>query len=121
MGRDLVTNMGAPSVAHFYSHALVGRDRTQPSTQEVVGNFYSHALVGRDSKTALSSFGSKSISTHTPSWGVTKKNPKVAQPVLISTHTPSWGVTTAAGLNFSQVLHFYSHALVGRDGLCYLW
>ena len=55
-------------------------------------NFYSHALVGRDEMGDSAALAADSISTHTPSWGVT--------------------LSTA---DSAPRRYFYSHALVGRD------
>ncbi len=77
---------------HFYSHALVGRDNHILHNSLGILHFYSHALVGRDINT----------------------NQKVLF-FYISTHTPSWGVTKKEK-NFRRMPeNFYSHALVGRD------
>ena len=35
--------------------------------------------------------------------------------ISISTHTPSWGVTIDINTRLENIRNFYSHALVGRD------
>ena len=77
---------------NFYSHALVGRDRHMKNIEQILKDFYSHALVGRDGAKDKVCY-ELSISTHTPSWGVTQRMEKYKPRDHISTHTPSWGVT----------------------------
>ena len=55
------------------------------------------------------------ISTHTPAWGVTISVCNIKRYTAISTHTPAWGVTDFPGKFLVLLLHFNSHARVGRD------
>ena len=107
---------GQRGMADFYSHALVGRDHPEPGVHSDPGNFYSHALVGRDVD-AGSRMNNSRISTHTPSWGVTGYHINEIGLFAISTHTPSWGVTQRDNGVQHLADDFYSHALVGRDGI----
>ena len=57
-------------LTNFNSHARVGRDIVQAIITLAVKNFNSHARVGRD-RMAQTVWTVKTISTHTPAWGVT--------------------------------------------------
>ena len=93
----------------------MGRDQECEEIADQCADFYSHALVGRDKHGGNIFPSTVTISTHTPSWGVTDKHRRefgdesdfyshalvgrdgslagTEQPPAISTHTPSWGVT----------------------------
>ena len=93
----------------------MGRDEEIQKYKQAVKDFYSHALVGRDLNLRMPLLLQR-ISTHTPSWGVTVRQP----PLLpVQAHFYSHALVGRDGLWQSianGVVNFYSHALVGRDG-----
>ena len=93
MGRDAFISIFSQSLQHFYSHALVGRDKTYQKTFCFLDDFYSHALVGRD-KTIKGNCGRCGFYSH----------------ALV-------GRDPCRRREQEALSCFYSHALVGRDGI----
>ena len=55
------------------------------------------------------------VSIHTPVWGVTAKDVKLAKNAFVSIHTPVWGVTQQLKAKNQTLWSFNPHARVGRD------
>ena len=97
VGRDSNSFILFPKSFDFYSHALVGRDLSSFAVLNIDGDFYSHALVGRDKRvqrTIIMNFNFYSHALVGRDDGITRP----LQAFSISTHTPSWGVTVSFGL-----------------------
>ena len=57
----------------------------------------------------------KTVSIHTPVWGVTDYSVEAVDDFLVSIHTPVWGVTSIPRTSHLCNWCFNPHARVGRD------
>ena len=89
--------------SNFNSHAHEGRDTGITVTLLVHCNFNSHAHEGRDIVVHMK-VATPTISTHTPTRGVTLECKNIDFVTFISTHTPTRGVTAAHLRNVEKTI-----------------
>ena len=137
VGGDVLRDEEKNNEQNFNPHPRVGGDPTRDSQSVYTTNFNPHPRVGGDKRSRSISCGAckdfnphprvggdaphllsgsrRSISIHTPAWGVTFVKDGIKLTLPISIHTPAWGVTFVPVALSSSDANFNPHPRVGGD------